>query len=82
MILYYIVASPSNINIRIPHVGIYHTQGRSRAGRTVRISRAIVLQECGHNRWGGKSYNDWLIHKSVDVNQYLVKISLSVTASY
>ena len=34
--------------------GVWHTNGRSRGGRILRESRAIVLQQCGQCRWAGE----------------------------
>ena len=39
----------------------------------MRRSRATLLQQCGHYRWEGQYNDDWLVHKSVEVNEYLVK---------
>ena len=36
-------------------------------------SRAILLQQCGPYRWEGQYNDDWLVHKCVVVNEYLVK---------
>jgi len=52
-----------------------HKEGRGR-GRTLHSSRAILLQQCGPYRWGGQC-NDSLVHKSVGVNEYLVKAKAS-----
>ena len=53
--------------------GVLYTKGGSGEGLTLRSSRAIPLQQCRHYRWGGKYDEDWLVHKSVKVNEYLVK---------
>jgi len=34
--------------------GVWHTNGRSRRGRILHDSRAIVLQQCGQCRWAGE----------------------------
>ena len=35
--------------------GVWHIQGESGGGRILRISLAMVLQECGHCRWSGNT---------------------------
>jgi len=42
-------------------------------GLTLRNSRAKRLQQCGYYRWGGQYIDDWLVHRRVEVNEYLVK---------
>ena len=34
--------------------GVWHTKGGLRRDRILRSSRAILLQQCGHYRWGGQ----------------------------
>ena len=36
-------------------------------------SRAILLQQCEPFRWEEQYNGDWLVHESVEVNEYLVK---------
>jgi len=38
--------------------GVWHTNGRSRGGRMLRDSRAIVVQKCGQCGWGGAIKED------------------------
>jgi len=33
--------------------GVWHAHGGSGEGRTLRSSRVMLLQQCGHYRWGG-----------------------------
>ena len=45
----------------------------------MRSSRAIQLQQCGPYRWEGECNYDWFVHKSVEVNEYLVKAILDIS---
>jgi len=38
----------------------------------MRSSSAILLQQCGHYRWGGQYNDDWLVHIIAQVNEYFV----------
>jgi len=54
--------------------GVKHTQGGSGEGRTVRSSRAILLQSCGHYKLGGGRYNkDWLVHKHIGLARICIQ---------
>jgi len=58
--------------------GVRHTKGGSGEGRTLRRSRVILLQQCGPYRWEGQYNDNCLVHKSVEVNEYLVKANMCV----
>jgi len=36
----------------------------------------IPLQPCGYYKWAGQKNEDWLVHRSVEVNEYLVQAKI------
>ena len=64
-------------NIAITNIVWYIAYKRkSEEARTLHSSRAILLQQCEPYRWEGQQNDDWLVHKSVEVNEYLVKANI------
>jgi len=59
--------------------GIWRENGRSEGGWMVCNSNAIVLQPCGRCRWEGQYNDNWFVHKSLQVKDYLVKANLQVS---
>jgi len=52
--------------------GVWHTKGGLGGGRILRNRQAIVLQKRGHSEEEGRKGDDTLVHKSFEVNEYLV----------